>query len=757
MGSGVRASAVLAAIVLTLAGRAQAQAFDDGRCALIPSTPIPAGTNPYSVAIGDLNGDGKPDIAVANEGSNDVSILLGLGGGAFASATSFSAGTAPHSVAIADVSDDGKLDMIVANSGSSTITLRFGTGSGGFGSPVAVAVEPGPQALAFADLNGDGKQDLVVANGSGNSVFVLIGTGGGAFAAAVPYAVGVSPVSIAVEDFNDDAKLDLAVTNEGSGTVSVLLGNGSGAFGAATDLSVGSQPRSVVTGDFDADGAPDLAVANWNSGTVSILLGSPEGSFASAVDYPASALPTSLALADFGGDGRSDLVVANETSFPNIITILEGEAAGTFGAPTPIALGGVRPRGVAMRDLDANGVPDAVVGNYTTGDVTVLLGRCEPLVSVSPHVGIDRTSSYELRKSPVWFDRTTFEFYTHVAVAADLDRDGWTDVVRVSIDPSGARSPIRVLKNAGADVFVDETDAVVTDPGPGLVYPRKGLTGDFNSDGWPDVLILGHGLDAPPFPGEFMQLFLSNSDGTVGYSPVLESVDIGYHHGGASADIDSNGTIDVLTDDATGGSGPYFLVGDGHGNFVRSDYRAPPELHGLFTYELLDIDLDGYIDMICGGNQFTEVDTPVTIYWGGNTGIYRASASTIVPKPAGNGGALDFAAEDIDGDGDRDLIVDRVRDYYTPDGRYIQILRQVAPRQFVDETASRMTMNVDQPGIDFIRVQDIDGNGSVDIFVDNKGLAMVGEYAWTNDGHGVFAPYQGVVRPSIAIFANGFE
>ena len=172
---------------------------------------------------------------------------------------------------------------------------------------------------------------------------------------------------------------------------------------------------------------------------------------------------------------------------------------------------------------------------------------------------------------------------------------------------------------------------------------------------------------------------------------------------------------------------------------------------------MLDIDGDGFIDNIGGGHEFNSGDRPVVIYWGSSSGLYRASARTIVPKLAGFGGVLDFAAEDIDRDGDRDLIIDRFPDFFLTNSRYFQILRQVAPRQFVDETAPRMVMNANQPGIDFIRVQDINGDNSPDIFVDDRSLVAAGDYAWTNNGQGAFAPYTGPVRPSVSLFASGFE
>jgi hypothetical protein len=173
----------------------------------------------FSVAIGDFNGDGKSDLAVAG---GNVSILLGTGTGTFGAATNYTVGAYPRSVAI-------------------------------------------------GDFNGDGLSDLATANSTSNDVSILLGTGTGTFGAATNFTVGFGPFSVAIGDFNGDGKSDLAVANFFDGNVSILLGTGTGTFGAATNFGVGIgvAPRSVAIGDFNGDGLSDLATAYPN---VSILL-----------------------------------------------------------------------------------------------------------------------------------------------------------------------------------------------------------------------------------------------------------------------------------------------------------------------------------------------------------------------------------------------------------------------------------------------------------------------------------------------------
>ena len=273
-----------------------------------------AGDGPSSVATGHLNWDEVPDLVVANENSDNVSVLLGVGDGTFVEAAPYDVDDGPRSVAIGFLDDDGDADLAVANSMSNNVSVLLGNGDGTFGAAQDYNAGERPYSVAIGDLNGDEMPDLAVANSGSDNVSVLLGLGGGAFAPAVPYDTGSAPYSVAVGDLNGDEMPDLAVANYDSDTVSVLLGDGDGAFEPAVHYDVGDGPWSVAIGELYGDAVPDLAVANYNSDTVSVLEGQVGGTFATAVNYDAGDGPQCVVIGHLEGDevpAVPDLAVAN--------------------------------------------------------------------------------------------------------------------------------------------------------------------------------------------------------------------------------------------------------------------------------------------------------------------------------------------------------------------------------------------------------------------------------------------------------------
>ena len=263
-----------------------------------PASPFAVGSKPVYVAEADFNGDGKPDLAVVNQGSNNVTVLLGDGAGGFAPApgSPFDVGISPTALAIGDFNGDGKADVAVINQAGNDVGVLLGDGSGRFtGVGSLQFVGTSPRSIVVGDFNGDGKLDFAVANSGDNNVTVLLGDGFGAFSKAPgsPFAVGASPLSIATGDFNGDGKLDLVVANSGDNSVTLLLGTGSGSFNAAGNnpFAVGAPPQSITAGDLNGDGKLDIVVmvtANTTA-NVTVFMGDGAGGFGPAVG------PSSLA------------------------------------------------------------------------------------------------------------------------------------------------------------------------------------------------------------------------------------------------------------------------------------------------------------------------------------------------------------------------------------------------------------------------------------------------------------------------------
>ena len=375
----------------------------------------------------------------------------------------------------------------------------------------------------------------------------------------------------------------------------------------------------------------------------------------------------------------------------------------------------------------------SVTGNLTNLSTT-------PRKDEAPRTGL---TSYELQSSVLRTDWPAFVSLDQdkfvIAVAyADFDCDGDEDVFAAPLDitawfPVDNRSiptPVQVYANEGGGRFNLDTGRFFEGDIPEVIHARKALTGDFNGDGRPDIFIVTHGTDAPPFPGEQPVLLLSSDDGLRRAAGLEQLVE--FWHGGASGDIDQDGDLDIFIL----GLKTVFLRNDGFGNFVRDPSVVPTELEG-FTSEIIDVDGDGYPDLLVAGHEY--VGQPSAIYWGDDSGRYDASRTTTLPAVQGQGVVVDIDAEDLDGDGDRDIVLDRTDDDPFYAGHYIQIIINDGSRRFSDETARR----IDRSGFratarwhEWIRLQDVDGDGDRDIWVDD--IHNWGR-TWINDGSGRFA------------------
>ena len=281
--------------------------------------------------MSDFNGDGDPDLAVANAGDGTVSVLLGAARGGFTGPTNLATDGFPYVVAVGDFNQDGDPDLVVADHVLGNLSVLVGGPGGSFSGPTTVASNTGTAAVAVEEFDQDGDPDLAVADYDTGRLLVLLGRPGATFAGPSTVGTEVDPVSVAVGEFNQDGDPDLVVAEE-SGQVLVLLGSSGAGFAGPTAVLSGSQAlaglSSVAVGDFNLDGDPDLVVGH-RSGNQVRCCAAPVAASAPPSNFPTGTLPASVA--DFNADGKPDLTTAHPTT--NNVAVLLNTTV-TNRAPT---------------------------------------------------------------------------------------------------------------------------------------------------------------------------------------------------------------------------------------------------------------------------------------------------------------------------------------------------------------------------------------------------------------------------------------
>jgi FG-GAP-like repeat/IPT/TIG domain/Secretion system C-terminal sorting domain len=337
--------------------------------------------SPISVSIGDIDGDGKADIVSGNNSSGSISVLRNTstaGTISYAAKVDIATGGSPQFITVGDIDGDGKPDLALINSmnASSVLVFRNTSTSGtiSFATSASFTTNTAAIAIAIRDFDGDGKADLAVSKGNSSSVAVLRNTGTPgtlSFATMVEFGVGPVPYSISVGDLDGNGKADIVVANDDA-TVSILRNTstvGTLSFATKVDFAVGGSPRFVSMGDIDGDGQPDLAVANSSANTVSLLRNTSTSgtiSFAAKTDISTSLEPWSISLGDINGDGKIDMTVANSGSF-TASAFGNTSTSGTISfAPKVDFQTNSIPQSVAMGDLDGDGKLDILSGSAGT-------------------------------------------------------------------------------------------------------------------------------------------------------------------------------------------------------------------------------------------------------------------------------------------------------------------------------------------------------------------------------------------------------
>ena len=354
---------------------------------------LPVGDGPASLAIADVNHDGHPDILVANTKSQTLSVLLGDGHGHFhpAPGAACATGPGPNDIATGDFNGDGNLDLAIANTGTPNLTILLGDGKGGFApaphSPFATRSKPHVHGVAVGDFNGDGKLDVVTDDWGNNQFLLLLGDGLGNLASpGVPFPTGKRPYQrLRSADFNRDGRPDVVTTNLDGNTVSILLGDGHGGFAnaAGSPFPAGAAPWAVAVADMNGDGNLDLVVVPYDRDVpdpqqigVTVLLGDGKGGFTMMRGSPFSlagcAGPDRVATGDINGDGIRDIVVSCAQS--NNLMFFMGSKDGGYQI-TSRAMKDIGWSGLDVTDLNGDGKADVVVANHEAGTITILFGK----------------------------------------------------------------------------------------------------------------------------------------------------------------------------------------------------------------------------------------------------------------------------------------------------------------------------------------------------------------------------------------------
>ena len=336
----------------------------------------PVGTGPLAMALGDLTGDGLIDVATANIHSGDVSVLAAAHGGGFGPEKRYDVPERPWDIALGDLNGDGLLDMVTLGDGR--LTLFYGLEGGELQAPQTLDglwMEP----LCRGDLSGDRLLDIVMA-GCGNGLCVLPGRAGGGFDEMESYPTGATQriSCMALGDLNGDGFPDIVTGHaswgeEGApGAASILLSR-DGGFAEPEVHELGGGPTDVALGDLNGDGRPDVAATIRATGVVSLLVARPEGGFVKGGDLDAGPYPASLALGDVNADGLLDIVTANHET--NDVSMLLSTGDGGFAREERYSAGHA-PISVALADLNGDGLLDVVTANYgyadTVNDISVL-------------------------------------------------------------------------------------------------------------------------------------------------------------------------------------------------------------------------------------------------------------------------------------------------------------------------------------------------------------------------------------------------
>jgi sugar lactone lactonase YvrE len=716
------------------------------------------------LVVGDFNGDGIPDVALPEEGTYKVKVLLGKGDGTFAAPISSTlADVNPTSIVTGDFNGDGILDLAIADNESDIVTVLLGNGDGTFTAAASSStVGSGPSQIVVADFNGDGIADLAVVNFdsiANGTVSILLGNGDGTFTVSPSSpAAGEGSYAITAADFNGDGKVDLAVVNQNGVSLTILLGNGDGTFDPAASPEVTSVCNGIASGDFNGDGVPDLAVTCTNGGTLEILLGNGDGTFTAAPAFSYGSLsPSAVVVADFDEDGKADLAVLDDNY--GGVDIFLGNGDGTFRQLPANLPAGYDPRLLAVGDFNVDGRMDVLTENNLTGQLLVYLTEPTQTASASAEIGLPvagqhlvyasygGNSSYNASASgttPLWgVPPATTTALTVTAGGAQIASVAAGTVITLTATIKAGSSPV----TAGEVNFCDASAATCTDihllgtaalsssgvtaykfvPGPGshsykamFVQDGYGLTSSSASSS----------LTVGPAPAPvYTDSATITQNGVPGdYSLTATVVGVGGSAPptGSVSFVDTSFSNNVLATATLGSSTP------GVGWLVS---QTPTTGTNPVSEVSGDFNGDGIPDLaVIWTNNPYGGPYSVTILIGKGDGTFTPG-STI--QPAGLQSYPQMIAGDFNGDGKTDLAI---LSWNGSSTSYVTTLPGNGDGTFgTPQTETVLSQNVGGDGIPgFLIAADFNGDGKLDLAVVGDYVSSGGAIVLLGNGDGTF-------------------
>jgi hypothetical protein len=539
--------------------------------------------HPTGIVVNDFNNDNYLDIAATFLRTNKIVILLGCGNGSFTMMMAYSTGSGskPRGIVAGDVNNDDRFDIVVANSGTNNIGILLGYGNGSFAPIMTYSTghKSAPYAVAVGHFNNNSRLGIIVANYGTNNVAVLRGYDNGTFSIIGLYSIGESstPYAVTVADFNNDDQLDIAVANFGNDNVGVLLGYGNGTFRNQVHFSTGagSGPYWLSVGDFNRDNQLDIAIADWNSDSVGILLGYGNGTFVAGKTYLTSvgSLPRCISVGDFNNDNLLDIAVANYGT--NNIVVFFGLGDGSFLLGTLYSTGfRSQPFALATGDFNNDSRLDIAVVNSNSNNIGVFLGN-----GAQPFGGV---TTYP----------TGDESQPHSVAVNDLNNDGWSDVVVANYGTDN----VGILLGSGHGMF----DIMTTySTGHGSA-PYFVAVADFNNDTYLDIVVTNSETDT-------VAILFGYGNGTfasgVRYSTGIRS----RPYTVAIGDLNNDNISDIVIANS-GTNNVFLLYGYGNGTFGNeTSYRFG---YGSLPYSVAvkDLNQDKWMDIViaCYGTDHVE-------------------------------------------------------------------------------------------------------------------------------------------------------